>query len=276
MKIALFADIHANLVALQTITEHLERWRPDLTFVLGDVVNRGPRPAECLRFVLDKQQKNGWLLLRGNHEEYVMSHAAQTYTGVEAQLYSNSRWTYEQLGRDVSALQAWPFSMNHTYPHWKLRVAHASMRHNRDGVYVETPDETLKEQIGQRPPTAFVVGHTHKPLIRQLNGTTVINVGSAGLPFDGDPRVCYAQVEIQGDQWKADLVRLDYDRERAEKDFVETGFMENSGAMARLIQKELRLARSQIAEWATAYEKQVLAGEIEINESVTKFLEDGG
>lgn len=276
MKIALLADIHANLIALQTVYHHIEQWQPDLTIVLGDVVNRGPRPAECLEFVLEKQQQQGWLLLRGNHEEYVMSHATETYSGIEADLYRNSRWTYEQLDRNVTGLRAWPFSISHAFAGGELRLAHASMRHNRDGIYIETPDETLLQQIGPRPAMAFAVGHTHKPFIRQLNGTTVINVGSVGLPFDGDPQACYARLETRVDQWRADLVRVGYDRERADKDFVETGFLENGGALARLIRNELRLARSQIAEWVTAYEKSVIAGEIGLDESVTRFLKDGG
>jgi hypothetical protein len=71
-------------------------------------------------------------------------------------------------------------------------------------------------------------------------------------------------------------VRVDYDRALAERHFDESGFMENAGAMARLIRVELRVARSQIAEWAHIYEKSVLAGELSIDESVDKFLNEEG
>ena len=57
MKLAVLADIHANWPALQAVTEHLEAWQPDQVIVDGDTVNRGPRPAECLRFVQDRQRK---------------------------------------------------------------------------------------------------------------------------------------------------------------------------------------------------------------------------
>lgn len=75
MKIAVLADIHANLPAFETVIDHVGRWALDAVVVLGDVVNRGPRPADCPRLVLERQSSRGWLLLRGNHEDYVVEWA---------------------------------------------------------------------------------------------------------------------------------------------------------------------------------------------------------
>ena len=48
MKIAVLADIHGNLPALEAVAAHVEAWQPDRVIVAGDLVNRGPRPLECL------------------------------------------------------------------------------------------------------------------------------------------------------------------------------------------------------------------------------------
>jgi predicted phosphodiesterase len=276
MKIAILADIHSNLEGLNAVAEHIEQWKPDAVMVLGDVVNRGPKPVECLQFVIHRQTEKGWLLLRGNHEDYVMCHATQKFSGVEAELFQNSFWTYETLGRNMTPLESWPFSMGFGLPGGELRIAHASMRHDRDGIYTDTTDETLRLQIGKVPPTVFCVGHTHKPLMRQIDHTLVVNVGSAGLPFDGDPRVSYAQLERLNSAWKAEIVRVDYDRAAADRHFDDSGFIDDGGAMARLIRVELRVARSQIAEWSHIYEKAVRDGEISLDDSVTKFLSEEG
>ncbi len=280
MKIAILADIHANIVALQTIADHIERWQPDMVIVGGDVVNRGPRPLECLRFVQEKQQTKGWLLLRGNHEDYVIGNTQprEAYTKAEAQIHLNSLWTYEQLNSDIRAIASWPFSLSFSLNQSELRVAHASMRGTRDGIYAETPEDLLRQQIGLPPPDLFCVGHTHKPLIRLVDDTLVVNVGSVGMPFDGDPRAAYARIlwDTASNSWRAAIVRVDYDRQQAERDFVESGILENGGPLARLMRVELRLARSQIAEWVRAYQEQVMAGELSVDESVTRFLAEEG
>lgn len=281
MKIAVLADIHANFVALQAVTEHLEDWRPDRVIVAGDVVNRGPRPAECLRFVQEKQRTSGWLVVRGNHEEYVMTHAEPNAprSGPRFELHRGSFWTYQQLGYAVSDLEAMPLQINLPAPDGgEVRATHASMLGTREGIYYRTPDVELERKIGLPAPGLFCVGHTHIPLVRSLNGTLVVNAGSVGLPFDRDTHAAYAQLEwrggtLHGDapHWHAEIVRLDFDRAQAEHDFYETGF-NDATALAQLVLIELREARSQLYEWARQYEPRILSGEMTMRQSVREFL----
>ena len=281
MKLAVLADIHANFAALQTVTAHIDAWRPDQVIVAGDVVNRGPRPAECLRFVQERQRSRGWRVVRGNHEEYVMTHAQPDAprSGPPFELHRGSFWTYQQLGCDVSDLEAMPLHLSLPAPDGgEVRVTHASMRSTRDGVYRRTTDEELPEQIGLPAPGLFCVGHTHIPLVRRLNGTLVVNAGSVGLPFDRDTRAAYAQIEWRpagshsdAAQWHAEIIRLDYDRRQAERDFYDTGFMDGT-PLAQLVLVELRTARSQLFEWAHRYEPRILSGELTMQESVREFM----
>lgn len=276
MKLAVLADIHSNWRALQAVADHIERWQPDRVVVAGDVINRGPRPVECLDFVLTMQRERSWLLVLGNHEEYVIHHAhpREPIAGPWAQIWGSSRWTYEQLKCDVSALEAMPLQQD-----WLMadgseaRSVHASMRGTRDGIFVTTPDDVLREQIAP-PPGLLVVGHTHQPLIRTVDDTLVVNVGAVGLPFDLDPRACYAQLTWQADRWAAEIIRLDYDRAQADRDFDESGFIEEAGPIAVLIRDELAQARSNLFEWTRDYEAAVVAGHMTMAESVTRFLAD--
>ena len=153
----------------------------------------------------------------------------------------------------------------------EVRVVHASMRGTRDGIFPKTPDDLLREQIAP-PPKLFVVGHTHIPLVRTIGETLVVNAGSAGLPFDRDPRACYAQLTWQAGRWNAEIVRVEYDRAQADRDFDETGFVEQAGPIAVLIRDELAQARSNLFEWTRDYEAAVIAGYLTMAESVTRFL----
>jgi diadenosine tetraphosphatase ApaH/serine/threonine PP2A family protein phosphatase len=56
----------------------------------------------------------------------------------------------------------------------------------------------------------ILVGHTHLPVVLELDGKRMVNPGSVGLPRDGDPRACYAVIE----DGEPRLKRVAYDLER--------------------------------------------------------------
>jgi predicted phosphodiesterase len=280
MKIALITDIHANYRAFLAAAEHAERWGAELVIVGGDMVNRGPCPRECLDFAQRKAASDGWVLLRGNHEEYVISHAAPPGTHSEAWLkvHRASAWTYEQIEPELPALKALPLEYQLTDPQGGLaRFVHASLLGLREGIFDHTPEPELRRKIGldqapgRQPLTLFGVGHTHIPVVRRLDGVLVVNAGSAGLPFDYDIRPTYAQITWNG-AWQAEIIRLDYDLEAARQDFYTNGFLEGAGPLARLVEVELLQARSMLYEWAVAYQQAVLQGEISMQQSVEQYL----
>jgi predicted phosphodiesterase len=286
MKVAVIADIHANYRALQAVVADIDAWKPDRVVVAGDTVNRGPRPAECLQLILERQASQGWLSVRGNHEDYVISRAAPgaAAAGPEAEVHRASTWTLERLGGDVSALLSMPFQHSLVDPQGnELRVVHASMCGNRDGIYPETRDSELDRLLrpgkdhGKRSDDrsqlkAFCAGHTHRPLIRSLNGILVVNAGSSGLPFDGDWRASYARLTFANGKWRAEIPRLTYDIQEAEKDFYTTSYLPDAGPLIDLVLIELREACSMLYGWAVRYQQAASRGEITMEDSVRRYL----
>jgi len=282
MKIAVIADPHANYVALQATIEHIESWKPDTVVVVGDIVNRGPRPSECLRLVLEKVNIRGWLLVRGNHEDYVISQARvdAPRSGPAFEVHRASFWTYLQLDCDVSELQKMPVQQSLIDPKGaEIRFVHASMQGMRVGIYPETSDQSLLDKIGLNgqlpivpPLAAFCVGHTHRPLIRNLYGTVIVNAGSAGLPFDMDTRLAYAQLTWRRGKWQANIVRIEYDRAHSERDYYETGYLEDGGPLVKIVQCEFTTARSLLYSWAEKYQQPASDGLISVEKSVQEYL----
>jgi predicted phosphodiesterase len=284
MKIAVLADIHANFIGLQTVSEHIEVWKPDHVIVAGDFINRGPRPLDCLHFLKDKQQSQNWKIIRGNHEDYVLSHADPDtpISGPAAAVHHASFWTYQKIQKEVSYLDMLPTLINQEGPTGdEIRIVHASMRGDRDGIYPETTDEALREKISLNNldnqtyslPSVLCVGHTHRSFIRNLYQTLIVNVGSAGLPFDSDHRVAYAQLTWVRGIWDATIIRLNYDRALAEKDFVESGYLDSGGPLTRLVLIELQNAQSHLYYWAQRYQQRVLNSEISMEESVREYID---
>ena len=288
MKIAVFADVHSNLDALETVLDHIDRWHPDRVLCAGDIINRGPNPRACTERVLARAMAEDWGMIYGNHERYVLKYGKGNLPdrGPEFEIIRHAKWTYDQLagqtgqagqaGTDglVERLEALPFQWSMTDETGnEFRMVHASMLGDRKGIFPDDSEESLREKIAPAP-RVLVVGHTHRPLIRTVDDTLVVNVGAVGAPFDHDPRAAYAQMTLSEGVWKAEIVRLDYDRERAIARFDESGYLEESGDFARLILAEFREARSLIPGWYRAYEDQVMDGEMTLKASVDLYLED--
>lgn len=276
MKIAVLSDIHGNLPALEVVAADIERWGADLTVVNGDVVNRGPLPQICWAFVQERREESGWRVVGGNHEQYVAEWQDPDVPrqGAAFEVNRSSYWTYRKLGAEASALVELPEQETVIDPGGgEVRITHGSMRGNTDGIYPETEAAELAEQIAPAP-TVFCTGHTHRPLLRRLNGTLVVNSGSAGTTFDGDPRASYAQLVWERGSWQARIVRLPYDRAHAARDFVESGFMAEAGPVVRIFFEEWWQARPMIYRWTQQYQAAVLAGEIGLAAAVDAFLAD--
>lgn len=276
MKIAVLADIHGNLTALQTVIDHIETWRPDQVIMAGDVVNRGPRPAECLQLVLQKQAEAGWLLVRGNHEDYVLENTRPDapQSGPQREIYRNSFWTLGQLNGQIDTLEAMPFQVALPGPDRReVRAVHASMVDNRTGIYPGMSDEALRPLLAPAP-AVLSVGHTHRPLIRWLDETLVVNVGSVGMSFDGDRRAAYAQLTWENGRWQARIIRLPYDWDIVEQDFHDTGFMADAGDLTRIMLVEFQQARPYLHQWIRQYEACVLAEEMSLSQSVRLFAQE--
>jgi predicted phosphodiesterase len=198
------------------------------------------------------------------------------------EVHRPSIWTGQQLGASLALLQEMPLHLSLTGPDGRrLHFTHGSMLGLRDGIYPETSDAALKARIGlngagpapdeMAPLALFCVGHTHRPLVRWLEGVLVVNAGSTGLPFDGDTRPSYARLTCRGGAWQAEIVRIDYDLAQAEHDFYETGYLAEAGPLVELVLVELQQARSMLYQWAVQYQERVLAGELSMAEAVHAF-----
>jgi putative phosphoesterase len=273
VKIVLLADIHANLAAFETVANYVDGLRPDLVIVAGDVINRGPRPLECLELMLERQRQ-GWLVFRGNHEDYILNE--ETANGDRPpwyrELVRHTAWTYGKVRGHIDAIRAWPDRIEIKGPAGQpIRVVHASMHGNRAGLYAHMEDDILHNMIAPAP-AVLGVGHTHIPFVKRVRDTLVVNAGAAGLPFDGDRRASFAVLHVTESGAEAEIVRLPYDWARAERDFHETGYLDEGGIMTRLVLEELQMATARIGLWHYRYEEAVSSGAMSIEETVGEMV----
>jgi predicted phosphodiesterase len=274
MKVAVFSDVQGNRPAMDVAIERILDWQPDLVIMDGDLINRGPSSLACLESFDQLRRERGWLPIKGNHETWILHCAREAPTNeLAAEMRRFADWTYRQIEPRIAALEGWP---DHLCFHggsessW-VHVTHGTMTSNRHGISPSVTDDELRGTL-LADIAVFVTAHTHRPLTRIIDGTPILNVGSVGAPFDGDPRGSYALMELRGGQWRWEIIRFDYDRQRAEHDFLDSGFIEEGGALARILFEEWRRARLLMPIWRRDCEPAVLAGELSLDAAVTAFL----
>ncbi|MET0092594.1 MAG: metallophosphoesterase [Sedimenticola sp.] len=276
MRVAVFSDVQANLPAFEEVAADVERWGPDLVIMNGDLINRGPRNPECLELFNRMQHSHHCVPLRGNHEDYVSycSRVAPANAN-EAALRQFADWTADQLGSEIKQFDSWADHLDFHAPkseQW-VHVTHGTLSGNRSGISQSIPDEALEGKLPEGT-ELFITAHTHKVHERRYQGIQILNIGSVGSPFDGDPRSSYARLEFIHGSWHRKIVRLPYDRDRMARDCEESGFLDQAGPLARVIFEEWKRADLLMPHWNRRYRQAVLDGEITMQRAVDEFFAD--
>lgn len=215
-SLAVLADIHGNSLALEATLADLDKvGGADYLLVLGDLVVFGPDPGGVLTLL--KKYPSAFHV-RGNTDRYLVE---KKYPGTpgdhtwQSQVLASFPWTATQLGPDglhflagLPACQILSLDSSHT-----IMAVHASPRSDEENIRPETPDTELAEMLdGFNSFNLLLCGHTHVPVDRMVEGRRIINVGSVGLPFDGDPRASYALIYSQPNgQYHVEFRRVAYD-----------------------------------------------------------------
>jgi putative phosphoesterase len=242
MRILLVSDIHANWPALEAIQEPF-----DYCFCLGDIVDYGTHPRECIRWA----QKHAHFAVRGNHDHGVAQHVTMNGVGGFRYLTSISRPIQSAILNVMERryLASLPTHQTLTVGGKKWFLAHATPR---DPIDEYAPiDDTVWEKLLVGVSADFVcVGHTHQQFQLQVGKTLVVNPGSIGLPRDGDWRAAYAIWTPDG----IELKRVEYDLEKTLKLLEESNYPDEAKRMLAEVYKNGRLPGRVESRFANAGE----------------------
>lgn len=272
MNIAILSDIHGNIPALTAVLEDLLADPPDLCVVNGDVINRGPNSLGVLRLL--QQHLPGATRIKGNHECWILRCRADPMPRKDLpfEVKRFAYWTLDQLGEELDKIAQWPDNLDLTLSGGSsIHFTHGSRLGNRDGIHPRLEEAELPARLGAKR-DLFVASHTHIPMIREFEGTLIINSGSVGAPFDRDPRAAYARLSLGPHGWRGSIRRLNYPRQLAERHYEESGFLDQGGPLTRLMLRELQISRGLMGPWMRDYQQAVLKGEIDLESSVAQIL----
>lgn len=239
MKIAVIADIHGNIAALDAVLADAATRHVEQIVNLGDICSGGLFPRETA----DRLMPLGLPTIRGNHERQLTQqppermglsdrHAADTLQPEQRAWLATLPATL-RLSDEILLVHGTPDS----------DLAYFLESVTEQGMRPATHNEVAR-RAGPVDAAVILCGHTHIQRAMTLDdGRLILNPGSVGLPAYGDdrpyphvveagsPHARYAILSDAGHGWTADFHAVDYDWEQAARDAAANGRMDWAKAL---------------------------------------------
>jgi putative phosphoesterase len=232
MRIAIFSDIHGNLVGLDACLADLQhQGGADTIVAAGDLCMDGPRPKK----VLQRLQEIGAQCVRGNTDRYISAVDDGEMHGSDESDRRQAEWQRKELGEKfVSWLRELPFSLRFGEDDNQLLVVHANPTTDDGHLWPDADDSTLERLIGDERAGTIAFGHLHIPYARVWRGKLLVNVASAGLPKDGDPRACYVLLTQRSGGWEVKHRRVPFDVKKVATQLADCGIPDSADLISTL------------------------------------------
>lgn len=223
MRIAIIADIHGNLTALDRVLSEIEAEGLTECVCLGDVAGLGPCPREALH----RLRELACPVVMGNADEFLLDPSLldpHRHPGADENLrrmHDIERWCAGSLDEEDRAF------IRTFRPTVELRLDggetllcyHGSPRSPWEHVEVSASEADLEERLGPSRCRVMAGGHTHEQFVRRWGESVVLNAGSVGLAYEATagnaprnpPWAEYAIVTSNGDALRVELRRVALD-----------------------------------------------------------------
>jgi predicted phosphodiesterase len=226
MKYALISDIHANLPALEAVLPDIGRKKDvTATYHLGDLVGYAPWPNETVALLRSSNIAG----VAGNYDSTVgtdYKHCGCRYEDPRQEELSHIsyNWTRHHVSPSTKVfLAGLPFRID-LLPRGghlsgpRVVLVHGTPTLNTLYWTADRPDDfclKMASHAGAKRGDVIAFGHTHIPWHREVDGIHFVNTGSVGRPKDGDWRAGYVLLDVGADAVGVEVVRVEYDLERA-------------------------------------------------------------
>jgi putative phosphoesterase len=225
-RIAVLSDVHGNVGALEAVRKAVKTEKPDVVLVAGDLVMNGPEPGAAIDGIRE-MERDGAIVVQGNTDvavadgDFAAAFPSLLEAGVSEAIRSAADWAHDALDDEQLAwLRRLPAERRIRIGDDLVLVTHASPGSQTQGFDKDLDPSTVLERISRTDARLICCGHTHIPNVQEFGWKVVINDGSAGYAFDGDPTASWALVTIgedgdgedgDGSSVTAEIRRTEYD-----------------------------------------------------------------
>jgi predicted phosphodiesterase len=184
--------------------------------VAGDHVMNGPDPVGVVDAIRE-MEASGATIVQGNTDvavaDFDYSAAFPWFTdGIPDTFVAAAEWAHDELGEDrIGWLRRLPSERRLMLDDTMILACHASPGSQTQGFDTQLDPSVMLERISRTDARVICCGHTHLPEVRDLGWKIIVNDGSAGYVFDGDPTASWALVTLDGDEIQTEIRRSEFD-----------------------------------------------------------------
>ncbi len=216
-RIVILSDVHGNASALEAVRQAIRAEKPDLVAIAGDLVLNGPEPAATVD-LLRTMEGDGATIVSGNTDiavadfDYAAAFPWMT-DGVPEAFQVAAEWAHDALGDErIAWLRRLPAERRlRADDATMILVCHASPGSQTAGFDQVLEGSVVIERASRTDARVIACGHTHLPEVRDLGWKLIVNAGSAGYVFDGDPTASWALLDIADGEVTAEIKRTEFD-----------------------------------------------------------------
>jgi putative phosphoesterase len=209
-KILVIGDIHANYPALQAIRNYVRGVRFDWIINTGDSTVYSTYPNETIQW-FRKRKKS--ICILGNTDRRILrilkgNKFKKPKKEEKRVMYY---WTSENLlPKNIKYLKSLPRQTELTIGNIRIGVFHGTCVDEDEMLTSSSSDNRFRELARGTPFHIHIMGHSHTPFYRIIDGVHFINPGSVGRMFDGDPRTAFAILKLSSQKVAVEHFRIPY------------------------------------------------------------------
>jgi putative phosphoesterase len=209
-QLLLLGDIHANYPALEAIVNYIRPERFDWIINTGDFTVYSTFPNETIQWFRDHKKT---ICILGNTDRKILRilegrKLKKPKTEEKRVMYF---WTSERLlPENIAYLKSLPKQTDLTAGDFRIGVFHGTRDDPDEELFPSAPERRFSQLAQDSIYHIQIMGHSHVPYYKIVDGIHFINPGSVGRMFDGDPRASFATLKITSGKIAVNHFRIPY------------------------------------------------------------------
>ena len=218
-KLLVLGDIHGNYPALKAISNYILPNKFDRIINTGDFTVYSTFPNETIKWFRKRRTKT--ICILGNTDRRILNilKGKKLKRPRKKEKRDMYFWTSENLlPKNITYLKSIPKQTDFTLGQIRFGLFHGTLDDPNEELFPFAPENRFRQLAEHSSYQVHIMGHSHMPFYKVVDGVHFINPGSVGRMFDADSRASFAILKVSSGKIAVEHFRIPYPVEAVVKD----------------------------------------------------------